>query len=621
MGLRTGNMKICIVNAPFQPLEIPSTGVTYVHSAVKHAGYDCRLADLNYPFANFLINRIPAMESFWENGHPAHPGQLIFSGLSYPENLATRALPAVELVESLYAVDFEELLADSREFTDAWLDAQDFENADVIGFSVLNYQIIPALYLVSEVRKRAPKAKIVFGGFYCSKENSEALMRLEPAIDFCVHGEGEKTILELLERVHDADAYPGIAGIVYRDREGTVRGNPSRPTMTGADLDSLPFPEYDWISLADRKRFKVKIPVVSIRGCYWGKCTYCSDFRYNKVTYARSAGNVVAEMIHQSRKYDTTRFYFSDLASNDTVERMNGIAEGLIASGIKFEYGILLKPDNIDLNMLKNLRASGCRFVQYGIESFSNELLRKMAKGCKAIDNLRAIKLTEMAGMQAISNIIKLYPTEAIGDVVENYQALLRYPELINGQVFGTPIAFRLRQGASAVNLMKRTPHRVLDRAIHGHYFPENLAKEIPDIEWIVDIDGPDLVLRSHVWKQFEERLKLNVTYRAETTYDDDGTALKLRKVDGVNATVKEHEIGGEARDLYLLLEDVRDESELLAASGLDRETFDDFMDFFEEENLVFRDGTRLIATVYPGIQAPKFETDFSTVESKSGVS
>lgn len=621
--------RIILVNPPFQPLGSPSTGLGYVAVGARAAGHEVRVADLNYPFARWLLPLAPNLEREWDASSAAHLGQLLFSVLRFPETLTLRSA-AIRACEITHGVSFEELRRDVAARLDTWLREQLFEDAEVIGFTVLNYQLLASLYLIDRVRAIAPLAKIIVGGFYVSADNGVALMRQVPAIDFCVHGEGDKTFLELLEALEDEARWSSVLGIVFRDRDHGPTATAKRPLLSGPELDALPFPDYTWIAKEDFDRYDVAIPVVSIRGCYWGKCTFCSDFRFNRTTYARSPASVVAEMEAQVETHRTAKFYFADLATNDSLERIAGIADGLIASPHSFEFIMLFVPDNIDLPTLRKLRAAGCTAIQYGVESLSTSLLKKMGKSPSVFENLKAIKLTELAGMQAISNIIKFFPNETLDEVLENYEIIARYPELLNGYVFGKPVEFRSRDGAFIGRLLVRRKYEVLERAVHNHYWPEDWSSAIPDIEVWIETRSPSKHLHAHLWNRVEEMLETNMSRRSLSRYHDDGRVLRLSKFRHRGGVVSSYELDGLARRVYLMATDEISLMELRrelsprpngAGNGdgiVTEAELTQTLAMLEQEDLLLRDGDRLLASIHPNIAELRLNPLITTVESRA---
>jgi radical SAM superfamily enzyme YgiQ (UPF0313 family) len=150
---------------------------------------------------------------------------------------------------------------------------EQFEICDVVGFStyVWNYEI--SLEIARRLRARDSRVLIVFGGPHVPN-NAAVFMAEHPWIDLAVHGEGEQTFTEILDRLSDRD-WSRVDGISYRDADATVKTTASRGRIR--DLSTVPSPYLDgtfepvmnanpderWIGLWETNR-----------GCPF-KCTFC----------------------------------------------------------------------------------------------------------------------------------------------------------------------------------------------------------------------------------------------------------------------------------------------------------------------------------------------------------
>ena len=112
------------------------------------------------------------------------------------------------------------------------------EKPDLIGITATSPELANALTIASELKRRCA-IPIVFGGVHVTIFK-EQLLRENPAVDFGVVGEGEETIVELLETLEQPQKFSSIQGLIFREA-GDVRQNPLRPLI--ADLNLLPFPD------------------------------------------------------------------------------------------------------------------------------------------------------------------------------------------------------------------------------------------------------------------------------------------------------------------------------------------------------------------------------------------
>ena len=137
---------------------------------------------------------------------------------------------------------------------------------DVVGFSCYLWNIQYVEQIITELAKILPDTGIWLGGPEVSYNATEMLGRY-PMVSGIMCGEGEETFLELTEYFHgEGKELRGIKGIVFRDRDGAIIQNESRPVM---DLSSIPF-VYEKL---DGFRNRI-IYYESSRGCPFS-CSYC----------------------------------------------------------------------------------------------------------------------------------------------------------------------------------------------------------------------------------------------------------------------------------------------------------------------------------------------------------
>ena len=105
------------------------------------------------------------------------------------------------------------------------------EKPDLIGITATSPELANALTIAAELKAKL-SIPIVFGGVHVTIFKDQ-LLRENPAVDFGVVGEGEETIVELLEALDQPQKFPSIQGLIFRDKD-EIRQNPLRP------LDSKP---------------------------------------------------------------------------------------------------------------------------------------------------------------------------------------------------------------------------------------------------------------------------------------------------------------------------------------------------------------------------------------------
>ncbi len=139
------------------------------------------------------------------------------------------------------------------------------EKPDIIGISCYIWNMRYVKTLIPILKKILPQATIVLGGPEVSYEGEQIL--LEYDADIIMQGEGEETWKEYLDYRNGLISHLNeIAGLIYRDADGTIQCNKPRKPL---DLRKLPF-VYQHLEDLTHKIIYYE----ASRGCPFN-CQYC----------------------------------------------------------------------------------------------------------------------------------------------------------------------------------------------------------------------------------------------------------------------------------------------------------------------------------------------------------
>jgi len=320
----------------------------------------------------------------------------------------------VKLVDNLLFPNFEHAIL--RETKDALL----------LGISVLTGPHIGAAVRISKaVKKQNPTLPIVFGGWHASLATQQTLR--EPFVDAIVRGQGELTLLEVAQRLRDGQDLHGCRGVSFKDHDGKIVQEPERPV---ADINTLPAPAYH---LADPGIYAAtsgtrQLAYTSSVGCPY-QCNYCTDQVFYKRRFnAYRVDRVVNDLADLVPRYKIEHVPFFD--SNFLVDRKRAvaIANGIIASGVKFQWDFQTSTDFLALMSEDDVRAlaeSGVRHIGFGTESASQEVLVLMNKRFQHVDQMfETARKTNLAGIHIVFNIILGYPGESEGQRQQTFRVM-----------------------------------------------------------------------------------------------------------------------------------------------------------------------------------------------------
>jgi radical SAM superfamily enzyme YgiQ (UPF0313 family) len=253
-------------------------------------------------------------------------------------------------------------------------------NYALAAVSTATPSIADDLAIANAIKESSPKTFVVLLGPHVTVFSEEALK--ESRADAVVRGEPECTVGELAGLLAQGKLPEDILGLSIKSETG-VKRSPERPLI--ADLDSLPFPARHLLPMDKycsavwgKKPFTT---MLTSRGCHYG-CIYC-PYRIAQGTEwrARSPHNVVDEIEECVRRHGVREILFRDPLFTADKERALRICEMIIERGIKVDWRCETRADLATEDMIEAFARSGCKEINFGVESGSSEIL----KGVKRI--------------------------------------------------------------------------------------------------------------------------------------------------------------------------------------------------------------------------------------------
>jgi radical SAM superfamily enzyme YgiQ (UPF0313 family) len=304
--------------------------------------------------------------------------------------------------------------------------------AEVIGVSIMFSLEWPFVrYLVNQIRVRFPNALIVAGGEHITALPEYSLDNC-PALDCCVLGEGEQTMVDLVEAVSQDMDLCEVDGLCIRAGGGHTRTESRRRFR---ELSVIPRPAWDLAPIANYLDAGVmtgvnlgrSMPMLASRGCPY-RCTFCSNPRmWGTLWRVRDPQEVFDEMCDYVDAYRATNFDFYDLTAIIRRDWIVAFCRLMIASGRKFTWQLPsgTRSDAIDEEVTRLLYESGCRYVNYAPESGSDEILERIKKHISKEKMLESMRWAVRNGISVKANFILGFPGERLRHTLETYRFIL----------------------------------------------------------------------------------------------------------------------------------------------------------------------------------------------------
>jgi radical SAM superfamily enzyme YgiQ (UPF0313 family) len=238
--------------------------------------------------------------------------------------------------------------------------------------------------------------------------------------DYCLLGEGEETLIELLSQLSAGrEAEPGqLIGLASPT---TVRPS-RRPDIT--DLDKLPFPAWDLVDVEKYRSIWMKrhgyfsMNMVTTRGCPY-HCNWCAKPIWGQRYNSRSPENVAAEMKWLKKNFAPDHIWFADDILGLKPGWIEKFALLLRESDAAVPFKCLQRADLVNEKTASALARAGCKTVWIGAESGSQKILDAMEKGDKLADIYSAARLLHGHGIEVGFFLQFGYPGEGWEDVQE----------------------------------------------------------------------------------------------------------------------------------------------------------------------------------------------------------
>jgi len=303
------------------------------------------------------------------------PGSHIFSFTALPRLgsilLATilkdRGYNTKVFIEDLVAPDWNQL-----------------EDADMICISAISSTATRAFQIAEKYTKLG--IPVALGGVHPTFLPDESLLYA----DYVVRGEGEDTLVELLEYLNAGKPLDSIKGLSFKNSNHEIVHNPPRELLK--DLNEAPIPDF---SLVYKWAEKAKaLPIATSRGCPFA-CKFCSVIpMFGRQYRFKSIERVIEELKAASSHKGHVFFIDDNFAANK--KRTKSLLQAIIDNKIKIEWSAQVRTDVAkDTELLDLMKKAGCFAVYIGFESINPATLSLYNKGqgIEDIENsIRAVK-------------------------------------------------------------------------------------------------------------------------------------------------------------------------------------------------------------------------------------
>ncbi|HEY2019101.1 MAG TPA: radical SAM protein [Bryobacteraceae bacterium] len=308
------------------------------------------------------------------------------------------------------------------------------KRVELLGVSVMpGPQLLSAVPLCRAFREKYPRVPIVWGGYFASLYAEAALNA--KYVDFVVKGQGEDTLLELIDALRGSRDFSKVRGLAFKDQFGLHVHTAERPLKAPDDFPWPPYHRLDPAKYIARTFLGSRTAVhqASI-GCPF-RCNFCGVVPVYDREKMESPARTVAILDHLQSTYGMNAVQFYDnnfFLREDHARELAGRIEPLnLRWWCEARVDIVLGYSD---DTLRSLRRAGCVMIFFGVESGSNATLRNMKKQLTAEETIELARRIRQFGIVPEYSMIFGNPDDAERDVAENI-AFVRRIKKVNPDV------------------------------------------------------------------------------------------------------------------------------------------------------------------------------------------
>ncbi len=235
----------------------------------------------------------------------------------------------------------------------------------------------------------------------------ERLLELSAA-DFGITGEGEAPLLALIAALETGVDYSGIPGLVFR-RNGRIQANPAHPGPATGSLRAADRPAgiaAHYLLAAGMLNLQTQ------RGCSC-RCCYCTYPLIEGRQHRRRPAEAVADEFEQLQRLGAKYVFIVDSVFNSSPHHVREICEALVRRGLKLPWGCFLRPQGLTRELMRLMARAGLSHIEFGSDSFCDEVLAAYHKDFTFADILNASELARAEKIDACHFVIAGGPGES----------------------------------------------------------------------------------------------------------------------------------------------------------------------------------------------------------------
>ncbi|MGE5499023.1 MAG: B12-binding domain-containing radical SAM protein [Syntrophothermus sp.] len=265
------------------------------------------------------------------------------------------------------------------------LEAFESGEYNIFGLTVMpGPQLKQAIPASKEVRRRFPKVKIIWGGYFPS--NQPEVVLESGYVDFIVNGPGDYAFPRLLEAIEHEQDVSSINNLIFL-KDGKIIINPKDELYDQDSLPTLPYEKLNGFYPLNKYLGRTYLGSRTIAyhssiGCPF-ICSFCGVVPIYKARWkGKQAAAIYKDIKYLKDNYGADAIEFHDNNFFVSEKRVVEFSELIKKENMHWwGEGRIDTVDGYKDSSLALMREAGCRMIFFGAESGSDSMLSMMKKG------------------------------------------------------------------------------------------------------------------------------------------------------------------------------------------------------------------------------------------------
>ena len=258
--------------------------------------------------------------------------------------------------------------------------------------------------------------------------------------DFGVCGAGDQPLGALVSALETRRDFSTIPGLVWREN-GQVRINPPAaappsPALNDADRPTAIVEHY--------LRAGGMLNVQTQRGCAF-RCCYCTYPVIEGRAHLRQPADQVAEEFAQAARLGAKYLFIVDSVFNSSPRHVAEICEAVIRRNVKISWGCFLRPHGLTPELMQLMGRAGLSHIEFGSDSFADEVLASYQKGFTFDDVLYSSELARQHAIDYCHFLIAGGPGETFDTLQRGFEQSRR----LNSAIIMAVVGMRIYPGTA----------------------------------------------------------------------------------------------------------------------------------------------------------------------------